>query len=99
VNQTTLIERLLLLTHAIEDAAALANWPEAARLTEERSPLLTALTADQEPAALEMIRKIQAIDAAVLANAQTTQVELQTEYRAAMTRAEAAGLYQQVAQF
>ncbi|RDK01836.1 flagellar protein FliT [Paraburkholderia lacunae] len=99
MNQTTLIERLLSLTHAIQDAAALADWPEAARLTEERSPLLVSLSADQDPAALEMIRLIQAIDASVLANAQTTQVELQAEYRAAITRANAAGQYQQVAQF
>ncbi|WOD17915.1 flagellar protein FliT [Paraburkholderia kirstenboschensis] len=99
MNQTTLIEHLLSLTHAIEDAAALADWPEAARLTEERSPLLVSLSADQDPAALEMIRLIQAIDATVLANAQTTQVELQAEYRAAMIRAKATGQYQQVAQF
>jgi mevalonate pyrophosphate decarboxylase len=99
VNQTTLIERLLSLTHAIEDAAALADWPEAARLTEERSPLFASLIADQDPAALEMIRLIQAIDTDVLANAQTTQVELHAEYHAAMTRANAAGQYQQVAQF
>ncbi|MGF6993986.1 flagellar protein FliT [Paraburkholderia sp. GAS32] len=99
MNQTTLIERLLSLTHAIEDAVALANWPEAARLTEERSPLLVSLSAEQDPAALEMIRMIQAIDAAVLANAQTTQIELQAEYRSAMARVDAAGQYQQVAQF
>lgn len=99
MNQTTLVRRLLSLTHAIEDAAALADWPEAARLTEERSPLLVSLTADQDPAALEMIRLIQAIDATILTNAQTTQVELQAEYRAAMTRANAAGQYQQVARY
>jgi flagellar protein FliT len=99
VNQTTLIERVLSLTQAIEAAAALADWPEAARLTEERSLLLVSLTADQEPAALETIRKIQAIDAVVFANAQTTQIELQSEYCAAMARVDAAGQYQQVAQF
>jgi|ERR1700737_2182739 len=99
MDQTALIERLLSLTQEIQHAAALADWPQAARLTDERSPLLDALTVDQTPAALDVIRKIQAIDAAVFADAQTTQGELQSEYRAAMERAKAAGHYQQVAQF
>lgn len=42
MNQTELIERLLSMTREIEQAASLADWPEAARLTEMRSPLLMA---------------------------------------------------------
>lgn len=97
MNQTELIERLLSMTREIEQAASLADWPEAARLTEARSPLLMSLSADQEPAALEMIRRIQAIDDALLADAETTQNELHIEFQAAMGRTRAAGEYQRVA--
>lgn len=97
MNQTELIEGLLSMTREIEHAASLADWPEAARLTEERSPLLMSLSADQEPAALEMIRRIQAIDEALLADAETTQNELHIEFEAAMGRTKAAGEYQRIA--
>ncbi|MFM0043210.1 flagellar protein FliT [Paraburkholderia sediminicola] len=97
MNQTELIERLLSMTREIEHAASLADWPEAARLTEARSPLLMSLSAEQEPAALDMIRRIQAIDAALLADAETTQNELHTEFEAAMGRTKAAGEYQRIA--
>jgi flagellar protein FliT len=97
MNQTKLIERLLSMTREIEQAASLADWPEAARLTEARSPLLMSLSADQEPAALEMVRRIQEIDAALLADAETTQSELHTEFEAAIGRTKAAGEYQRIA--
>ncbi|WP_341313910.1 flagellar protein FliT [Paraburkholderia sp. IMGN_8] len=97
MTQTELVERLLSMTHAIEQAASLADWPEAARLTEARSPLLMSLTANQEPAALDMIRRIQAIDEALLADAQTTQNELHIEFEVAIGRTRAAGEYQRVA--
>ncbi|CAE6686796.1 flagellar protein FliT [Paraburkholderia domus] len=97
MNQTEMIERLLSMTREIEQAASLADWPEAARLTEARSPLLMSLSADQEPAALEMIRRIQAIDEALLADAETTQDELHIEFEAAMGRTKAAGEYQRIA--
>jgi flagellar protein FliT len=97
MNQTELIERLLAMTREIEQAASLADWPEAARLTDARSPLLMSLSADQEPAALEMIRRIQAIDEALLADAATTQDELHIEFEAAMGRTKAAGEYQRIA--
>ena len=97
MNQTELIERLLSMTREIEQAASLADWPEAARLTEARSPLLMSLSADQEPAAIEMIRRIQDIDDALLADAETTQNELNIEFEAAMGRAKAAGEYQRMA--
>jgi flagellar protein FliT len=97
MNQPELVERVLSMTRDIEQAASLADWPQAARLTEARSPLLMSLTADQEPAALDMIRQIQAIDAALLADAETTQNELHIEFEAAIGRTRAAGQYQQVA--
>ncbi|RQS73473.1 flagellar protein FliT [Burkholderia sp. Bp8963] len=97
MNQITLAERLLSLTHAIEHASVMADWPEAARLTEVRSALFASLAATQEPAVLDAVRKIQAIDAAVLANAQSTMTELQAEYHDAMGRANAAGQYQHIA--
>ncbi len=97
VNQTELVERVLSVTREIEQAASLADWPEAARLTELRSPLLMSLTADQEPAALDMIRQILAIDMALLADAATTQSELHIEFEAAIGRTKAAGEYQRMA--
>lgn len=97
MNQTELVERLLSMTREIEQAASLADWPEAARLSEARSPLLMSLAAEQEPAALEKIRQIQAMDAALLANAEITQNELQTEFEAAIGRTRAAGEYQRMA--
>ncbi|REG60382.1 protein FliT [Paraburkholderia sp. BL6669N2] len=97
LNQMELVERVLSITRQIEQAASLADWPEAARLTEMRSPLLTSLTADQEPAALDMIRQIQAIDAALLADAAVTQNELHFEFEAAIGRTKAAGEYQRMA--
>jgi hypothetical protein len=97
MNQTELVERVLSITREIEQAASLADWPEAARLTEARSPLLMSLTAEQEPAALEMIRQIQAIDAALVADAAVTQNELHIEFEAAIGRTKAAGEYQRMA--
>jgi flagellar protein FliT len=97
MNQTETVERVLSMTREIEQAASLADWPEAARLTEERSPLLMSLTADQEPAALDMIRQIQAADAALLADAEITQNELHIEFEAAIGRTKAAGEYQRIA--
>ncbi|SOE63430.1 protein FliT [Burkholderia sp. OK233] len=97
MNQSELVELLLSMTREIEQAASLADWPEAARLTEARSPLLMSLSADQEPAALEMIRRIQAIDEALLNDAATTQNELHVEFEVAIGRTKAAGEYQRIA--
>jgi hypothetical protein len=97
MNQSELVERLLSITQEIEQAASLADWPEAARLTEARSPLMMSLSADQEPVALEMIRRIQAIDESLLADAETTKNELYIEFEAAIGRTKAAGEYQRIA--
>ncbi|MEW6345213.1 MAG: flagellar protein FliT [Paraburkholderia sp.] len=97
INQTELVTRVFELTKAIEHAASLADWQRTAELVEERSPLLMSIAAEQEPAALEMIRYIQSVDSETLANAQRSQAELETEYRAAMDRTRAAGQYHRVA--
>ena len=93
MNQTSTVEHLLSMTQEIGHAASLADWPEAARLTEARSSLLMTLGAQQEPATLEIIRKIQAIDAAIVADAKTTQIELEIEYEKAIGRTKAAQQY------
>lgn len=97
MNQTELVKRLLSMTREIEQASALADWPEAAHLVEERSALLLSLTSEQTPDSLATIREIQAIDAATLANAQTTQSELEAEYNGAMERVKVVDLYHKMA--
>jgi flagellar protein FliT len=99
MEQNSLIDRLLELTLAIQHAAAMANWQEAARLTEERTPLFMELTPEQDATAMEVINRIQAIDTAIAANATTTQTELQLEYSSAMTKVQAASKYHQAAKF
>jgi hypothetical protein len=98
MEQSALIEKVLALTGEIEHAAALADWPEAARLAELRSPLIMSLDAQQVEGSLDVIRSIVARNDAIVADAQTTQVELQAEYTAAMRRVSAANQYQKAAQ-
>lgn len=97
MNQQALVERVYALTQSIAHAATLADWPEAARLVAERSPLLTSIGAQQDTRTLDIIKRIQALDADVLANASTTSVELKTEFGAAMSRVNAANSYQRMA--
>ena len=52
---------------------------------------------EQVQGSLDVIRSIVARDAALYANAQTTQVELQAEFTAAMRRASAVDKYQKTA--
>jgi flagellar protein FliT len=99
MEQNSLIDHLLELTLAIQHAAAMADWQEAARLTEERTPFFMQLTAEQDATAMEMINRIRGIDAAVAADAKVTQTELQIEYSSAMNKAKAASKYHQVARF
>lgn len=98
MQQSALIEKVLALTEDIEHAAALADWPEAARLAEIRSPLIMSLSATDVQASADAIRSIIARNAAIFADAQTTQVELEAEYTAAMRRVSAANQYQKAAQ-
>ena len=98
MDQATLIERLTSFTREIEHAAAMADWPEAARLAEARSPLFAMVTLTQDPVVLEALRKIQAADEAVFASAQIARTELSAEYQEALGRVSSASQYQQVAQ-
>ena len=56
MEQSALIEKVLALTGEIEHAAALADWPEAARLAELRSPLIMSLDAQQVQGSLDVGR-------------------------------------------
>jgi flagellar protein FliT len=96
-DQNTLIDRLLELTVATKYAATLADWPEAARLTEERSPLFRMLTREQDAESMAKISKIRAIDAAIAAEAQSARSELQSEYNAAMGKIRATNQYHKAA--
>jgi flagellar protein FliT len=97
IDQTRLLEQVFALTQAIEQAASLADWQQAARLAEERSPLVMSIRAQQQPAALALIRQIQTIDVAVMEEARQARAGLETEYRAAMERSMAASQYHHVA--
>ncbi|KUY75391.1 flagellar protein FliT [Burkholderia cepacia] len=97
MEQTELIAQLDALTDAIEHAAAMADWIEAARLVDRREPLVASLAADQPPAGIVAIRRIQASNARIFADAQRAQQELTNEYQAAMGRVQAVGQYQSIA--
>lgn len=98
-GQAQLIQRVLELTEAISQAGQLADWQLAARLAEERSPLVHSIEAQQDPAALALIRRIQAIDSALMDTARVTEAELTKEFHAAIGRASAAQQYNRVAMF
>ncbi|NHV30711.1 flagellar protein FliT [Burkholderia sp. D-99] len=97
MEQTELIAQLDALTDAIEHAAAMADWIEATRLVDVRDPLVASLAADQPPAGIAAIRRMQASNERIFADAQRAQQELTDEYRAAMSRVQAVGQYQSVA--
>ncbi|WP_269503700.1 flagellar protein FliT [Burkholderia sp. IMCC1007] len=97
MEQHELIERLNALTDDIEHAASMADWAEAARLAEVRSPLLTTLTANQPPEGLAAVRRIQASNERIFAEAHLAQRELADEYQAAMGRVQAVSEYHDMA--
>lgn len=90
---------LLTLTQAIGYAAQQADWPEAARLTELRDPLLMSLTSDVDGETLKIMRSIQTIDAAVVAMAANNKEMLEADYNQAMRSAGAMKEYHRVAMF
>jgi len=114
-QQAPSIDRLWHLTKAIEHAAAVGEWEEAARLATERSPQLVALaqaalgeiaqqqtqqrTQQQTPAMLETLKQIHDIDRQIAHLARGAQSALSTEYQAAMQATRHVGLYQKVARF
>ncbi|MGN7983435.1 flagellar protein FliT [Burkholderia sp. 22313] len=97
MEQTELIAQLEALTDALEHAAAMADWVQAARIADARAPLVAQLAVDQPPEAVAAIRRMQARNDRVFADAQRAQQELTDEYRAAMGRVQAVGQYQSIA--
>jgi flagellar protein FliT len=96
-DQVQLVERVFELTQAMEHAVNLADWRHAARLGEERSPLLQSIQANQQPRSRELVRRIQAIGDAILRDASRAQSELASEYRGAMDRAGTVKAYHRAA--
>ncbi|HKT66260.1 MAG TPA: flagellar protein FliT [Burkholderia sp.] len=97
MEPTELIAQLEALTDALEHAAAMADWVQAARIADARAPLVAQLAVDQPPEAVAAIRRMQARNDRVFADAQRAQQELTDEYRAAMGRVQAVGQYQSIA--
>lgn len=98
-NEWAAIDRVWDLTQAIEAAGKRQDWIEAARLADERSPLLMSLPAPQSDAARDILRAIHTVDQAIVATAQTAQTELQQAYQQAMSSVQNASEYQRIAQF
>jgi hypothetical protein len=97
MDQTQLVERVFELTQSIAEAGQIADWQRAARLAEERSPLVHSIQRHQDPVALTLIRRIQAMDSTLMNEARTTQAELIEEFQVAMRRTSAAQQYNRVA--
>lgn len=93
------IDRIWQITKAIEQAAAVGEWEQAAQLANERSPLLMSLGAQQTPVALDVLKQVHAIDARIAQAARNATNELNIEYRAAMQATRNVNQYQRVAQF
>lgn len=93
------IDRVWDLTRAIGAASTLHDWPEAARLAAERSPLLMSLSAPRSEAARDILRAIHAADQTIVVAAQSDQAALQHAYEHAMNSLQNVGKYQQAAQF
>jgi flagellar protein FliT len=96
-DQVRLVERVFELTQAMKDAASIADWQYAARLGDERSPLLRSIRANQRPESLELIQRIQAIGETITQEAAIAQSELAAEYRGAMERIGTVRAYHSVA--
>ncbi|WP_321862597.1 flagellar protein FliT [Burkholderia cenocepacia] len=97
MEQTELIAQIDALTDAIEHAAAMADWIEAARLVDARGSLIALLSTDQPPVGIAAIRRIQTSNDRIFVDAQRAQQELTDEYQAAMGRVQAVGQYQSIA--
>ncbi|AZQ49681.1 flagellar protein FliT [Burkholderia cenocepacia] len=97
MEQTELIAQIDAFTDAIEHAAAMADWIEAARLVDARGSLIALLSTDQPPVGIAAIRRIQTSNDRIFVDAQRAQQELTDEYQAAMSRVQAVGQYQSIA--
>jgi hypothetical protein len=96
-DQVQLVERVFELTQAMEHAASLADWQHAARLGQERLPLVHSIRANLPPASLALVRRIQVIGDTILRDAARAQSELAAEYRAAMDRTNTVKAYHRAA--
>ena len=99
MDQTSLVQHVLELTEAIDHAVQLADWPTAAQLSGRRLPLLTSIRAEQTPAALDMVRRIQTPNERLLQRTRTWNAELRREFGNAMGQAGAAKAYLAGARF
>lgn len=93
----TTIDRIWQITKAIEQAAAVGEWEQAARLADERSPLLMSLPATLARGALDRLRQVHAIDAQTTNAARRAQDSLSAEYQTAIQATRNASLYQKIA--
>jgi hypothetical protein len=93
------IERIWQMTKSIEQAAAVGAWEKAAELVNERAPLIMSLSPKQSGAALDVLKQVHAINQRVTSEAESAQIELGAEYRAAMQATRNVNQYQRVAQF
>ncbi|SAK99793.1 Flagellar protein FliT [Caballeronia fortuita] len=95
-NQADLLNTVWEMTQAIEASARSGDWIEAARITETRSPLLMSLQADQPASALDLIRRIQIADTAVVRAAHEHHAHLSSQYKRSMEGVNAANHYQRM---
>ncbi|AJY12010.1 flagellar protein FliT [Burkholderia dolosa] len=91
---TDTLNRAWQLTQAMQSATALRDWERVAALADERSPLLTGLSAEQPPDALDTIRRIMDVDASIAQHAQAARDRLAHEFTESRDRIQAASLYQ-----
>ncbi|RZF28046.1 flagellar protein FliT [Paraburkholderia sp. UYCP14C] len=91
------LDRILQLTKDIELATAVGDWPRAADLASERSPLVMSLAAQQPAESIDKLKALLALDRMILGYAETAQSELATEYTRAMRAVRVASQYERVA--
>ena len=96
-DQRDVIARVHALTGEIRVAANTADWTLAARLTDERSPLLMSLRGPVDNASLSLIREIQAMDADLLANADGARNRLVQQQNQSIQTISATNQYNRVA--
>lgn len=82
------------LTRTLAAAMEAGDLQFAADLSDERSPLLMALTQDQTDDALAVIREIQALNATIMEKAHEAHDAATIRFSAAKQRIAAAGMYQ-----
>ncbi|ABO53214.1 flagellar protein FliT [Burkholderia vietnamiensis] len=92
------IDRVWNLTKAIKAAGANRDWPEAARLVAERSPLLLAISAPQSAPEWDILRAIYDADQSIMRDAQAAQSELRQTYHGAINAVRNTEQYQRIAQ-